>query len=121
VRVSRFDLETADSGKLASALVDAATVVLATPTVLGGPHPHAMYAAYLTNLLRPKVRFASVIGSFGWGGRSVEQIVGALTTLKPEFIDPVLSRGRPSADVLQQLDDLAEAIKKNHVEIRALP
>jgi flavorubredoxin len=121
VRVSRFDLESADLGKLAAALVDAATVVLATPTVLGGPHPHAMHAAYLTNLLRPKVQFASVIGSFGWGGRSVEQIAAALGTLKPQFLDPVLSKGRPSADVRAQLDELADTIAKNHAEIQALP
>ena len=119
VRVERFDLESADSGKLAMALVDAATVVVGTPTVLGGPHPRAMYAAYLANLLRPKTRFATVIGSFGWGGKAVEQIVGALSSLKVDLLEPVLSKGRPDADVLAALDTLADAIAAKHAEVGA--
>ena len=51
-----------DLGELAMALVDAATVVIGSPTVLVGPHPLAVYAAYLTNALRPKTKFVSIIG-----------------------------------------------------------
>jgi len=119
VRVERFDLESADTGKLAMALVDAATVVVGTPTVLGGPHPRAIYAAYLANLLRPKTRFATVIGSFGWGGKAVEQVVGAMGTLKVELLEPVLSKGRPDVDVFASLDSLADTIAAKHAEAGA--
>ena len=54
-----------DIGELAKELVDASTVILATPTVLGGPHPAVAYAAVLANALRPKTKFATVIGSYG--------------------------------------------------------
>ena len=60
-------------GKLAMALVDAGTIVIGTPTVLVGPHPLVAYAAVLANALRPKAKYASVIGSYGWGGKAVKQ------------------------------------------------
>ena len=66
----------ADLGSLAMALVEAATVVFATPTVLVGAHPHVVTAAYLINALRPKLRFGAVVGSYGWGGKAAEQVIG---------------------------------------------
>ncbi len=78
ITVKPFNLTRTDIGDLALALVDTATVVVATPTVLFGPHPQVVYATYLANLLKPKVRFASVIGSYGWGGKTVETIVKML-------------------------------------------
>ena len=72
VTVKQFDLAVSDIGKLAMALVDAATIVIGTPTVLTGPHPAAAYAAFLANALKPKVKFASIIGSYGWGTKVVE-------------------------------------------------
>lgn len=114
VAVKRFDLAVTDLGKLAAALVDAATVVLGSPTVLGGLHPQAMYAAYLCNALRPKTRFATLIGSYGWGGRMVEQLTGLLTAVKVELLEPVVVRGFPTAEDLQALDRLADAIQEKH-------
>lgn len=46
--------------------VDAATLVVGAPTIHAGPHPLVVNAAYLPNALRPKVRFASIVGSYGW-------------------------------------------------------
>jgi flavorubredoxin len=114
VKVERFDLASADIGKLAMALVDAATVVIGSPTVLGGPHPLAAYAAYLANALRPKVRFASVIGSFGWGGKVAEQLAGSLSNLKIELLEPVICRGAPREADFQALEGLAETIAQRH-------
>ncbi|MCR4404547.1 MAG: FprA family A-type flavoprotein [Candidatus Acetothermia bacterium] len=114
VKVKRFDLAETDVGKLAMALVDAATVVIGTPTVLGGPHPLAAYAAYLANALRPKLRFVSVIGSYGWGGKAVEQLAGLLSNLKVELLEPVICKGAPRKADLQALDKLAETIAERH-------
>ena len=72
IKVKQFELSTIDTGKLAMALVDAATLVIGTPTVLAGPHPCAAYAAFLANALKPKTKIAAIIGSYGWGGRTVE-------------------------------------------------
>lgn len=69
VEVKLFELSATDLGELAMALVDPATLVIGTPTVLGGPHPTVFAVTHLANALRPKLRYASIIGSFGWGPR----------------------------------------------------
>ncbi|HEC95050.1 MAG TPA: FprA family A-type flavoprotein [Thermoplasmatales archaeon] len=117
VGVKPFNLSVSDIGELAMALVDAATVVIASPTVLGGAHPLAMYAAYLVNALRPKTRFVSVIGSYGWGGRTVEQLKDMLKNLKVELLEPVLVKGYPSEEDFKLLDKLADSIRSKHDEI----
>jgi flavorubredoxin len=116
VRVELFNLAVTDIGKLAMALVDAATIVVGTPTVLAGPHPYAAYAAFLANALRPNTRFFSIIGSYGWGGKTVETLAGMIPNLKVEVIDPVLCKGVPSEADFKALDDLATAIAEKHKE-----
>ncbi|MGB2696644.1 MAG: FprA family A-type flavoprotein, partial [Candidatus Zixiibacteriota bacterium] len=118
ITVKPYNLITTDIGELAMALVDAATIVIASPTVLAGPHPAAVYATYLVNALRPKTRFASIIGSYGWGGKMTEQIKGILTNLKVEMIEPVVVKGYPQEEDLKSLDKLAEQIWVKHREIR---
>jgi flavorubredoxin len=117
VVVKFYNLVKTDIGDLAMDLVDSATLVLATPTVLSGPHPAAASAAYLTNLLRPKLRFASLIGSYGWGSRMVEHVKGMLTNLKVELIEPVVIKGYPKEEDLKALSELADEIAKKHEDI----
>lgn len=116
VAVERFDLTDPDLGKIATALVDAGTIVIGTPTVLGGPHPNAVYAASLANALRPKAEFLSVVGSYGWGGRAVEMLAASIPALTVEVIEPVLEKGRPTAQTHQRLDALADQIAQKHRE-----
>ena len=116
ITVKQFNLSEPDIGKLAMALVDAATVVIGSPTVLVGPHPKAVYAACLANALRPKVRFASIIGSYGWGGRMVEQLTGLMPNLKVELLEPVVVKGVPGEEDFKALDRLADEIKNKHKE-----
>ena len=114
VCVKPFDLTRTDIGELAMALVDAATLVIASPTVLVGPHPSALYAAYLTNALRPKTKFAAVIGSYGWGGKMVELIKGNLSNLNVELLEPVMVKGHPRAEDFNALDRMADEILNKH-------
>jgi rubredoxin len=103
-------LTEADIGKLAMLLVDAAGIVFGSPMVLAGPHPKVAYAALLTNALRPKAKFFSVIGSFGWGGRLTETIQSLLPNLKAELLPPVLAKGLPKEKDYAAIDALAAAI-----------
>lgn len=116
VRVEQFNLEVIDIGKLAIVLVDAGTIVLGTPTIHAGPHPYAAYCAMLANVLRPKARFLSIIGSYGWGGKTIEKLSGMISNLKVEVLDPVYNKGLPSESDLQSLDQLAESIAAKHRE-----
>jgi len=117
VAVKQFNLTKTDIGKLAMALVDAATIVVGSPTVLGGPHPNVVYAVYLTNALRPKLKFASIIGSYGWGGRTVDVIAGMLSNLRVELLEPVLVRGLPKTEDFKRLDRLADEISNKHRDL----
>ena len=114
VAVKQFDLTVTDIGKLAMSLVDAATVVLGVPTIHTGPHPLVAYAAFLANALRPNIKFVSIIGSYGWGQRTVEVLAGMIPNLKVEVIDPVLCKGFPKEADFEALDVLAATIAEKH-------
>ncbi|MBI4284285.1 MAG: FprA family A-type flavoprotein [Chloroflexi bacterium] len=116
VTVQQFDLVATDIGKLAISLVDAATIVIGTPTFLVGPHPAIASAAALANLVRPKVKFLSVIGSYGWGSKAVEQLTGMLSNIKAEVLPPVIVRGLPREADYKALDNLADTIAHKHKE-----
>jgi flavorubredoxin len=114
ITVHQFDMSATDIGKLAITLVDAATVVIGTPTVHVGPHPTVAYAVTLANALRPKVRFASIIGSYGWAGKTVEQVAASIPNLKVEVLDPVMCKGYPRDKDFAALDRLADTIASKH-------
>lgn len=114
ISVFPFNMASADVGQLAMALVDAATLVVATPTVHVGPHPVVLNAVVLANALRPKVRFASIIGSYGWAGRMPELVKAALPNLKVEMLPSVIAKGQPKPADLEAVDALAAAIAAKH-------
>ena len=116
ITVKQFNLAATDIGKLAMALVDTATMVIGTPTVLVGPHPNVAYAAFLVNALRPRLEFISIIGSYGWGSKAVEQLTGMIPNIKAEVLAPVISKGFPTEEDFRALDDLASTIAEKHKE-----
>lgn len=117
ITVRPFDLAVTDLGKLAIALVDAATMVVGTPTVHVGPHPAVFYAAHLANALRPKVRYASIIGSYGWSSKAVEQIAELIPNLKAEILKPVLCKGYPRENDFAAIERLAGEIAEKHKDL----
>jgi len=116
IKVERFDLTVADTGRYAVSLVDAATIVVASPCFLTGAHPLVVSAVFLANALKPKLKFASIIGSYGWGSRMVSQLKGFMSGLKLDFIDPVEVKGEPGTGDLRALDGLAREIRVRHAE-----
>lgn len=120
VTVFQFNLAATDVGKLAISLVDAATIVIGTPTVHVGPHPNVVYAAHLANALRPKLKFASIIGSYGWASKAAEQLIGLIPNLRVELLTPVLCKGYPREADFKALDNLAETIAQKHRELNLI-
>lgn len=117
IEIEKLNLEDVDTGRVAMAMVDAATIVIATPTVLAGPHPKAIYAAYLASLLRPKTKFLAVLYSYGWGGKTVEFLSNVLSTLKAQIIGQVGVKGLPTESDLKLIDELATSISEKHQTI----
>lgn len=114
VEVELMDLTKTDTGKIATSLVDAATVLIGTPTVLGGAHPLAAYVAFLANALRPKTKMVGIFGSYGWGGRMIEQLKGMLPNITAELLEPVLIKGLPKENDYLALKNLAIQISEKH-------
>jgi flavorubredoxin len=121
ITARQFEMSGTDLGKLAISLVDAATIVIGTPTVHIGAHPAIHYAAHLANVIRPKLKFASVVGSYGWSSKAIEQVAGLIPNLKVEILPPVLCKGYPREKDLQAIDALADAVVEKHQALGLLP
>jgi len=117
INVLPFELTTTDIGKLAIELVDAATIIIGTPTVNLGPHPQVAYAVNLANILRPKLKHAAIVGSYGWGSKVVDQISGMIPNLKVEVLGAVLCKGIPRQSTFAELDALMDLVKQRHADM----
>jgi flavorubredoxin len=117
VKAKPLNLTYTDMGEVALGLVDATTMVIASPTVLTGPHPSVIYATYLANALRPKLKFVSVMGSYGWGGRMLDQITGMIGTLKVDMISPLIIKGFPNDEDYHKIDEMADEIASQHKKL----
>ena len=78
------------------------------------PYPEAAMDLSLANALRPKVKYAAVIGSYGWGTKAAEQISSLIPNLKVEVLGTLMCKGLPQADTFAALDALAESIRTKH-------
>jgi flavorubredoxin len=110
VEVGLHNLVHADLGDVARDLVDARAIVLGTPTVLGGMHPLAIYAAHLVKALRPPLEYGAVLSSYGWGGGAVKQAAEILKPTKLEVVGAVEVKGPPSPDDYGQIAELGKQL-----------
>lgn len=114
IKVKPFNLISASLGEIALALVDAATIIIASPAVLMGPHPNVVCATYLINALKPKTKYAGILGSFGWGNKVVDQISNLLQDLGVEFLPPLLIKGHPREQEYLEIQRFANLINEKH-------
>jgi flavorubredoxin len=110
LEVSLHNLVHADLGDVARDLVDSRAIVLGTPTVLGGMHPLAIYAAHLVKALRPPLEYGAVLSSYGWGGGAVKQAAEILKPTKLEVIGAVEINGPPSADDYGKIAEVGQQL-----------
>jgi flavorubredoxin len=103
-----YNLPVSDLANIAGDLVDSRAIVLGSPTVLNGLHPQALYAASLVRVLRPPAKYAAVLSSFGWSGGAVKQALEILGPTKIEAVGAVDVNGRPTADDLKKVEELAK-------------
>ena len=120
IEVIRYNLTNSDIGDYAMRLIDATTVVLASPVVLGGAHPSAVYAAYLTDALKPKTKLAAIMGSCSWNGKPLERFQDMIGHLKAEVLEPVIVKGMPREEDYKMIENLADKIMAKHKEFGVL-
>lgn len=110
----KYDMVDGNLGDLAIALVDSTTIVLGTSMVLAGPHPAAFNTIYLAGILKPKVKVASFIGSYGWGGNLFGKMAEMLAPLKCDIIEPIQVKGKAKKEDYLKLDKMADEIYLKH-------
>ncbi|ADT83822.1 FprA family A-type flavoprotein [Thermococcus barophilus] len=112
IDVKVYNLVSSDIGEIAKDLVDSRVIVLAAPTVLGGAHPLAIYAAYLVKALRPPAKYAVIMGSYGWHGRSKDSLLEVLKGSNIELLGSLEVRARPKNEDYEKLRRLALLIQE---------
>ena len=113
VAVERFELTGSDLGNVA--ITGGRCRSHRRSTVLGGAHPvAATSSAGQRAALR---KFVSVLCSYSWGGRAVEQISGLIGNLRAEVLEPVVCKGLPRSQDLQAIERLADQIAAKHREL----
>jgi len=110
IEVSLHNLVNADLGDIARDLVDSRAIVLGTPTVLGGMHPLAIYAAHLVKALRPPLKYGAVLSSYGWGGGALRQAAEMLGPTKIEVVGALEINGPPSADDFEKIVEIGKQL-----------
>jgi len=112
IEIAFHNLAITDIGDLAKDLVDSKALVLGAPTVLGGVHPLAFYAAYLVKALRPPTKFAVVLSSYGWGGGAIKQIQETLGQFKVEGVGALEINGPPTEENIKQIVEIGKTLAK---------
>ena len=110
VEVVVYNLAVSDIGNIAKDLVDSRGIVFATPTVLSGMHPLAVYAAYLVRALRPPAKFGVVLSSFGWGGGALRHASEVLEPAKLEVVGALEINGPPKEKDIAQIVEIAKTL-----------
>lgn len=115
ISVKQHDAVHLNMNALACDLVDSAGLIVATPTVLTGPHPAVVEPIFLANVLKPTLKYVTLIGSYSWGTMVVQKVKEMLGNLKDTTIlEPVLSKGTPKEADLTALKALAGQIEQMH-------
>ncbi|MDD3276963.1 MAG: FprA family A-type flavoprotein [Kiritimatiellales bacterium] len=102
--------------ELAGDLTDAATIVLGSSVIMAALHPLAVYTAFLLDRLKPKAKFAAVIGSYGWSPNPLKKAAELLPSWKVDVVGSVIAKGHPDAAALAELAALADTIAAKHRE-----
>jgi flavorubredoxin len=112
-----YELTSADTSHIARDLVDAAALVMGSPTFVGGAHPLVAMVLNLARILKPRAPLAAVFGSYGWGSRAVARMSEELQGLGLEVVDRLEVSGPPQAEDLARADSLGGLIASRVKEV----
>ncbi len=110
VETSVYDLSVSDSSYVVSDALDAAGIVIGTPTMDGIPFPPVLMFVELLKLTRMRNRVSGIVGDFGWSGGAVTQVKKQLETIGFQIMGTVETRGKPRSEDLQKARELGKTI-----------
>ncbi len=112
-----YDVVDLNTNDLVQDLIDCAGLVIASPTVLNGPHPMLAAPLFLINALKPALSYIGLIGSYSWGTQIEKQVQSILFNYKnTPFLPPVLCKGTPKLEAMTQLATLADSFMPYHTK-----
>ncbi len=113
VQFARYNLINSDIGDIAADLVDSRAIVFAAPTVLNSMHPLGIYAAQIVKLLKPPLKYAVFLSSYGWHEAASKEALSILSPLGIELISAKLVNGALNADDITEIEKItADLIAK---------
>ena len=98
------------TGELIYDIVDAAGVVFAFPTVLGGPHPVILYTAMTANAMAPKTPVLGMICSYAWASKATDTVNALTGSFKNERMNPLMIKGLPVGEDFKKLEEYADEL-----------
>lgn len=104
-------------GEIFIDLLNAPTIIFATPTFLNNPHPAISNLANLINLQKPKLKYLSTITSFGWATIAPQKIKDTLSNLNLEYLDEIKIKGNLKEEHKAELKNIILKIKIKHKEL----
>jgi len=86
---------------LATELLDAAAILVGSPTLNNQAFPTVVESLSYLKGLKPRGRIGAAFGSFGWSGESVRQVEDALKDMGVEVLGQARSQYVPGMDQLE--------------------
>ena len=117
VNAKAIDLMEANEADIAEELIGATGFIFGTSCILAGPHPRLVYLAYLISILKPQLKFYSLIGSIGWGGNLLAPIEANLKIPAIQKIEPLIIKGAPKDSDLVAIDEFAKTLAAKVAEV----
>ena len=96
----------ADLGEVISSLINTDSMILCSPTYLGGLHPSLAHFLFTLNTLKPNIKHIAFFSSYGWQNNAgFKQIQDFLPMIKAEYLEPSYVEGYPRQKDLELIDE----------------
>ncbi len=110
IKTNVVDVSNFNISNLFTNLVSPHTLIIATPTVLGGPHPAITLVAMMLKAYRPKVKQVRLVTLYEWGSNAEKFLKDTLKDFN--LAGSWKISGKPDEEKLKILDILVKEIKK---------
>lgn len=104
-RAERYDIMKTELGSIITALLNADTMIVCSPTYLGGLHPQLVEFLFMINTLKVNLKHIAFMTSYGWQNNAgYEQVKQFLPMIKAEYHEPTHIEGYPTQSDLEIID-----------------
>jgi flavorubredoxin len=117
VETSVYDLSVSDPSYVLSDALEAAGIVLGSPTMDGVVFPPVTVFLELLKLTRMRNRVSGIVGDYGWSGGAVMQVRKQLESISFQVLGTVEAHGKPRSGDLEKARELGKAIAKKILQV----